>query len=206
MTDVPPIADFARCDADLLAELGTYGPALVSDAMERFGSLVGEIAAQWPTAAVAGNAFTVWTREGDNLGIHQALDVAAPGDVLMVNGNGCVHRALIGEMIGIKAKARGIAGFVIDGAVRDITALRSMGMPVFARVAVPAGPFKYGPYRLLQNTAVGGVSVAPGDAVLADRDGVTVVARADVAAVVARARQIAADERFKRLANVRPIR
>jgi regulator of RNase E activity RraA len=174
--------------------------------MDRFGALDSEIQPQWPAARLVGNAFTVLTRSGDNLAIHQALDVVGPGDVLVVNGFGDKSRALIGEMIGIKAKARGVAGFVLDGAARDIDALREMDLPVFARASTPAGPYKNGPFRLLQPIAVGGVCVTPGDAVVADRDGVTIVGRPALAETIEKAGEIEALEAAKRVANAKPIR
>jgi regulator of RNase E activity RraA len=205
-TTTPEIAQFDRCEPDRLATLARFGTAMVTDAMGRFGALDSEIQPQWPTARLIGNAFTIWTRAGDNLAIHEALDMVAPGDVLVVNGSGDKSRALIGEMIGIKAKARGVAGFVLDGAARDIDALRELGMPVFARASTPAGPYKHGPFRLLEPIAVGGVCVSPGDAVIADRDGVTVVGRAAVADTIEKAAQIEASEVTKRIANAKPIR
>jgi regulator of RNase E activity RraA len=205
-TSTPPIAQFDRCDPDLLAALARFGTAMVTDAMERFGALDSEIQAQWPTARLVGNAFTVWTRSGDNLAIHKALDVVGPGDVLVVNGSGDKSRALIGEMIGIKAKARGVAGFVLDGAARDIDALRELDMPVFARASTPAGPYKHGPFRLLQPIAVGGVCIWPGDAVSADHDGVAVVGRTVLAETIEKAAELEAAEATKRIANAKPIR
>jgi regulator of RNase E activity RraA len=205
-SSVRPVADFARCEPGDLEHLSRHGAAVVGDAMDRFGALESAIHAQWPTARLVGNAFPVWTRAGDNLAIHEALDVIAPGDVLVVNGGADTNRALIGEMIGIKAKARGLAGFVIDGAARDIDDLAALDMPVFARASSPAGPFKHGPYRLLEPIAVGGVCVHPGDAVLADRDGVVVVPRLRLPEVLERAQQIEDLERAKRIDNARPIR
>ena len=205
-TTIPPIAQFDRCEPELLASLVRFGAAMVTDAMERFGAIDSEIQAQWPMAALVGNAFTVWTRSGDNLAIHKALDIVGPGDVLVVNGCGDKSRALIGEMIGIKAKARGVAGFVLDGAARDIDALRELDMPVFARASTPAGPFKHGPFRLLQPIAVGGVCVWPGDAIIADRDGVAVVGRTALAETIEKAAEIEAQEATKRVANARPVR
>lgn len=205
-TTIPAIAEFDRCEPDMLARLARFGAAMVSDAMERFGALDSEIQPQWPTARLVGNAFTVLTRSGDNLAIHKALDVVGPGDVLVVNGSGDKSRALVGEMIGIKAKARGVAGFVLDGAARDIDALREMDMPVFARASTPAGPYKHGPFRLLQPIAVGGVCVSPGDAVVADRDGVTIVGRLALAETIEKAGEIEALEVAKRVANAKPVR
>jgi len=100
MTAVPPVADFDRCDPGLLTRLSELGASTVSDAMDRFGALDSQITTQWSGARLVGSAFTVSTREGDNLAIHEALDLA-PGDVLVVNGGGDRNRALIGEMIGI---------------------------------------------------------------------------------------------------------
>ena len=133
--------------------------------------------------AIAGRAFTVWTALGDNLFLHKAFDAAEPGDVLVVNGSGDTTRALIGNLIGIRAKTLGIVGFVSDGAVRDTDALSEPGLPVFARNVTPAGPYKNGPGRLGEPVAVGSVVVAPGDVVVADADGVVIVKSADVESV-----------------------
>lgn len=204
--DAPAIASFERCDPELLQSLARHGTAVVADAMDRFGALDPGIHAQWQGARLVGNAFCVWTRAGDNLAVHDALDRTAPGDVLVVNGDGYIRRALLGELIGVKARARGLAGFVLDGAARDLDDLEQLGLPVFARASTPAGPYKDGPYRLLEPTAVGGVAVQPGDAVLGDRDGVVVVPRAELPAVLDRARRIEENEQDKRAANARPIR
>jgi RraA family protein len=203
---VAEIASFTRTDPELVARLSGFGAAVLGDAMGRRGCLDDSVQGRWPAAALAGPAFTVWTREGDNLAVHEALEVTAPGDVLVVDGHGATIRALIGEMIAIKAKARGLAGFVIDGAARDITELEALGMPVFSRGQTPAGPFKTGPFALLDTVSVGGVVVRPGDAVVADRDGVVVVPRDRASEVLARAEEIAANEVAKRAANAVPVR
>lgn len=109
-------------------------------------------------------------------------------------------------MLAIKAKARGLAAFVLDGGVRDVDAIAELGLPVFARGRTPAGPYKSGPFRLLTSASVAGVVVEPGDAIVADEDGVVVVPLADIDRVVARAREILADEEAKRLVNAQPIR
>jgi RraA family protein len=180
-----------------VAGFATVPAANVGDAQERFGIAVG-LAPVWRGARLVGRARTVWTRSGDNLYIHKALDVAQPGEVIVVNGHGDLSRALIGDLIGLRARSLGIAGFVIDGAVRDADALKELGLPVFARGITPAGPYKHGPGRLDVPIAVGGVVVSPGDLVVADADGVVIVHADDVEAVLDAALAIEAGEVEKR--------
>jgi RraA family protein len=186
----------------LVARLAKLPAANIGDAMERLGILDSKIQAIWPGACVAGPAFTVWTRSGDNKAIHQALSLAQPGDVIVVNGQGDENRALLGELMGGRAKANGIAGFVVDGAARDAETLAEIGMPVFARAVTPAGPYKYGPGRVGLTIAVGGVAVAPGDVVIGDADGVVVIPQAQAEEVADAAEAVFADETRRRAAIV----
>jgi regulator of RNase E activity RraA len=107
-----------------------------------------------------------------------------PGDVLVINGQGDLSRALLGDLIGEIMVSKGVVGAVIDGAVRDAETLAAQGLVVFARAATPAGPFKNGPGVIGSPVAVGGVVVSPGDLIVTDPDGVVVVPhhRADWAA------------------------
>ncbi|HUZ89705.1 MAG TPA: 4-carboxy-4-hydroxy-2-oxoadipate aldolase/oxaloacetate decarboxylase [Candidatus Acidoferrales bacterium] len=176
--------DFPRADGALLRRFEKLPATTVSDAMERLGVIDSQIRPVWSKAAVVGSAFTVLTRPGDNLYIHKALEQVRPGDVLVVNGLGDEKRALIGSLVAAKAKSLGVAGFVIDGAVRDREGLEELGMPVFARAVTPAGPYKNGPGRLNVAIAIGGQVVMPGDVVVADADGVVIVPLAEAGAVV----------------------
>lgn len=185
---------------DALARLAVLPTANIGDAMDRLGVLDSRIRPTWPGARVAGRAFTVWTRSGDNALIHQALEVVRPGDVIVVNGGGDESRALIGDLIGQRAKNAGVAGFVIDGAIRDAEGLGEMGMPVFARAVTPAGPYKNGPGHLGRTIAVGGVAVAPGDLVLGDADGVVVVPLAEAERIAQASEAVFATEEGKRAA------
>ncbi|WP_442853704.1 RraA family protein [Arthrobacter sp. ZBG10] len=185
--------------AELVQRLAAIPAANISDAQERIG-VASALSPSWPGARLAGPAYTVWTRPGDNLYIHKALEEVQPGDVIVVNGGGDQSRALIGDMIGIRARNQGVAGFVIDGAVRDADALAECGLPVFARSVTPAGPYKFGPGRLQIPVAIDGVVVAPGDLVIADADGVVVVRRDDAEQVLAQAEAIEAREEAKRTA------
>lgn len=168
---------------DLVRRLAALPTPNIGDAMERLNVVDGAIHPVWRGARMAGRAFTVYVAGGDNRGIHEAIPRLAPGDVLVVNGQGIANRALIGELIAGRAAARGCAGFVIDGAVRDVRDLEEMGFPVFARGLSPAGPYRNGPARLGVPVAVGSVVVRPGDIVVGDDDGVVVVPFEEAAAV-----------------------
>ncbi|MFK0006442.1 methyltransferase [Paenarthrobacter sp. NPDC090520] len=195
-------ADFPRPDRAVLDRLAKLPAANIGDAMDRLGVADSAIQAIWSGARLAGPAFTVWTRPGDNQGIHQALQVARPGDVIVVAGGADESRALLGELIGEKAINLGIAGFALDGAARDAEALAEIGMPVFARAITPAGPYKNGPSRLGGPVAFGGVPVMPGDIIIGDPDGVVVIPREQAAAVADAAEAVFADETSRRAAII----
>jgi regulator of RNase E activity RraA len=192
------VTEFHRPPPELLARFGHLPTANVADAMDRLGVLDARIKPVWAGAAVVGPAYTVWTRAGDNKFLHEALGLAQPGDVIIVNGQGDESRALIGELMAEKAKATGLAGFVIDGAVRDAQIIGEIEFPVFARAVTPAGPFKFGPGRLGRTVAVGGVAVAPGDIVVGDADGVVIVPLGEAEQVVQAAEAKHADETARR--------
>jgi RraA family protein len=164
--------------------LGEVPAANVGDALQRMTVMDGGIRLVTERAALLGNALTVDVRSGDNLAVHRALDEARPGDVLVVNGHGDMTRALIGDLIGEIMVNTGMAGAVVDGAVRDVRALSEMGLTVYARAITPAGPFKDGPGAIGAPVAVGGVVVAAGDVLVGDADGVVVVPRHRVKEVV----------------------
>jgi regulator of RNase E activity RraA len=191
-------AEFPRPDAQTIKRLLKLPVANIGDVMDRLGILDSKISPIWSGAVLAGPAFTVWTRSGDNDAIHRALAVAKAGDVIIVNGGGDESRALIGDIMGHRAKHKQIAGFVLDGAARDAIGLAEMGMPVFARALTPAGPYKFGPGKIGITIAVGGVACAPGDLVVGDADGVIVIPRLDVEKVMAAAEEVDAYESQKK--------
>lgn len=137
-----------------------------------------------------GPAFTVRTRSGDNLWVHQALRVLQPGQVLVVDGGGDTSRALVGEILKRIAQQRGCAGFVVDGAVRDVDAFAGNDFPCFARAVTHRGPYKNGPGELAVPVTIDGMLVQPGDVVVGDADGVVVVPLAQAAGVAEQARAI----------------
>lgn len=172
--------------------------ANVGDAMDRLGIMDSGIRAMWPGARVIGPAFTVWTREGDNLGLHQAIADAPEGAVIVISGGGLTTRALMGELMAGRALHKGIKGFVFDAAIRDREDIEKMGMPVWARAVTPAGPYKSGPFRLQVPIACGGVAVMPGDFIVADADGVVVIPAADVDDIAVKAQAVFDDETSRR--------
>lgn len=182
----------------LCQRLGALPTPNIGDAMERLGVLDSAIKPVWRGARVTGPAFTVWTRAGDNAYLHRALAEATPGDVIVVNGQGDESRALLGDLIGARARNRGIAGFVVDGAVRDAAGLEGIAMPVFARATSPAGPYKNGPGALGTPVAIGGVAVLPGDLIVGDEDGVVVIPRGRAADVLTAAEDVQRDEAERR--------
>lgn len=184
----------------VLPAAGELPVATVSDAMERFGVADG-VRPLWRGAALSGPAFTVWTRPGDNAGLHAAFERIRRGEILVVNGGGDETRALIGELVAEKAKALGVGGIVLDAAARDVVELERVGVPVFARSVTPAGPWKTGPFRTGETIAVGGVAVSPGDWVLGDDDGVAIVPAARVHEVVAATHELLRGEGDRRAAN-----
>ena len=193
-------AGFRRPDPALVERLAKLPAANIGDAMDRLGVADSAIQAIWKGARLAGPAFTVWTRPGDNQGIHRALQQAQPGDVIVVAGGGDTSRALLGELIGERALNQRIAGFALDGAARDAETLGEIGMPVFARATTPAGPYKDGPSRLGTPIAFGGVPVLPGDIVVGDSDGIVVVPQAQAEQVAEAAEAVFADETSRRRA------
>lgn len=194
-----PQSGYPRAESGLVDRLRKLPTANIGDAMRRLGVMDAGIKPIWQGAALAGTAYTVWTRPGDNLGVHEALQHVRPGDVIVVNGGADESRALIGELIAGRAKARGVVGFVIDGAVRDAEGLAEYGMPVFARAVTPAGPYKDGPFTTCVDVAVAGVAVRPGEIVVGDADGVVVVPLGDAELIVKEAEAKHAAEQATRL-------
>lgn len=170
---------------DLVARLARSDTAAVADAQQGFGILDPAIRTVVPGAKVAGPAFTVKCYPGSIITVHKALVEARPGDVLVVDGEADGRGgALIGELMSREAMDRGLAGVVVDGAVRDVAGLRLLGFPTFARQVTP----RVGVNRRLGQTrvpvSVGGVVVHPGDYILADDDGVAVIPETDIARIV----------------------
>jgi len=161
---------------------------LISDNMNRMFAGGAGIRPIHREGGMCGPALTVHTRPGDNLVIHKALDMAEKGDVIVVDAGGDVTSAVIGEIMVRIAEKRGVAGFVVDGAVRDAGALARNIVPVYARGVTHRGPYKDGPGEINVPVAVDGMVIQPGDIVVGDEDGVVAVPRDGAEAILALAR------------------
>lgn len=193
--------NYPRVSAALVQQAAELPASILADVYGRRGTLSGRIAALAPTMKVAGPALTVEVRPGDNLMIHAALSIAKPGDVIIVDGKGDQTCALIGEIMVSQAVAIGVAGMVLDAAVRDTEALRAKGFPVWSFGANPCGPTKRVSGRVNHPISVGGLTVNPGDLVVGDADGVVVIERERVVEMIELGRKKVADER-KRLEGI----
>jgi regulator of RNase E activity RraA len=190
-------------DPELLERYGRIPVSNVSDVLERMAGapgleLVGDSLSSLRGGAMVGTAMTVRTRPGDNLVVHKALDLARPGDVLVIDARGELTNAIFGELMAEYAATRGIAGLVVDGAVRDRSSLSAGRIPVFARGFSHLGPYKSGPGEIHGPVSIGGVAVHDGDLVLGDADGVAVIPRDRAQSALEAAEQVVAKEADQR--------
>lgn len=168
--------------------------SIIGDVMGRLAGTTALRPVNRSAVHVCGNAVTVRVRAGDNLLIHKALDMLRPGDVLLVDGEGDVSRALVGEIMMTSARVRGALGFVMDGAVRDVDAFEEHRFACWARGVSLRGPYKDGPGSINVPITVGGMLVHPGDVVVGDSDGVVAIPPAEALEVARRAKEKVAQE------------
>jgi regulator of RNase E activity RraA len=168
---------FDRPDADIVAGFGEFETPPVSDQMNRLYTMRSEIHAMTdPGLRILGPACTVKVFPGDNLMVHKALDIAQPGDIIVVDAGSSPMNAVLGDLISTKARHRGIGGFVVDGLIRDLPAIMALGdFPVFARGVTPIGPLHRGPGEINMPICCGGIVVHPGDIIMGDLNGTVVI-------------------------------
>jgi regulator of RNase E activity RraA len=172
-----------RLDPSLVGAFRGLASSNVADAMGRFGFMDPGMQSR-SGLPLCGLAITVNARPGDNLMVHKALQLAEPGDIVVVSTNGNTTSAVFGELMCRTASARGLGGLVVDGAIRDVEGITALGFPAFSRTVTPGGCDKDGPGEVNVPVSCGGVAVHPGDIVIGDRDGIAVVPRADAAEVL----------------------
>lgn len=167
--------DFKRPDRELVERFRGIPASNLNDMMNRMFNMYGDLRCYLKNCSMVGTAFTIHAPEGDNLLLQYAMDLAQPGDVIVLDGGGSMSRALCGEIMFNYCKSKGIAGFVLDGCIRDADALDSIGFPVYAKGVTPQGPWKYGPGEINVPIACCGQVVFPGDIIVGDPDGVVVI-------------------------------
>lgn len=160
---------------ELVAEFAKLPVANVSDCMGRLAAAGPRLRPMHATGGLAGVALTVKSRPGDNLMLHKAIDLAKPGDVIVVDAGGDLSNALMGELMLAYAVKRGVAGFVLNGAIRDVDAFLKTNLPTFAAGVTHRGPYKDGPGEINVPISLDGMVIEPGDIVLGDSDGVLAV-------------------------------
>ena len=188
--------EIERPDPESVAGYADFDTPSISDLMNRLYTMAPAIRTMTgENLRILGPACTVKTFPGDNLMVHKSLDVAQPGDVVVVDASSSTLTAVLGDLVSAKARHRGIAGFVVDGNIRDLPAIRALGdFPVFARGVTPIGPLHRGPGEVNFPISAGGIVVQPGDLIVGDLNGVVVVPRSIVDELLERLRSRAEDE------------
>jgi 4-hydroxy-4-methyl-2-oxoglutarate aldolase len=192
------VRNIKRTDAELVKRLGVLGVATVHEAYGRSGLMKPYLRPVWAGGEAAGTAVTVLTHPGDNWMIHVAVEQCRPGDILVVGCSADNTDGMFGDLLATSLMARGVKGLVIDAGVRDAKSLREMGFPVWSRAISAKGTVKAALGSVNVPVVCAGVNVMPGDAVIADDDGVVVVGRKDAADVAAKGEKRHADEDGKR--------
>ncbi|HIQ07193.1 MAG TPA: RraA family protein [Thiotrichaceae bacterium] len=179
----------SRLDNSLVKQFSQFLTTDISDLMNRLYTMSWSIKNLVNNQCILGTAITVKVFPGDNLMVHKALDIAQPGDIIVIDASSTPMNAVIGDLVAQKAQHRGIAGFIVDGLIRDLKGIQEIGIPVFARGTTPIGPLHRGPGEINYPVSCGGIVVNPGDIIMGDKDGVIVIQQQSAPDILKRAYQ-----------------
>ncbi len=180
--------------AEVIAALRQLAVANLSDSMHFTRAMSGALRPLHKSGLLCGPALTVRVPPNDNLMVHKSVDMARPGEVIVVEAGGDLDVSVVGGIVTAYAASRAVGGFVIDGAVRDTAEISAGTLPVYARGICARGPRKEGPGEINVPVTIGNVPVNPGDIVVGDQDGLVVVPLADAQEVIERTRALARRE------------
>jgi 4-hydroxy-4-methyl-2-oxoglutarate aldolase len=192
------VRNIVRADAEVVERLGALGTSTVHEAYGRFGLMKPYLRPVWPGGEAAGTAVTVLVHPGDNWMIHVAVEQCKPGDILVVGCSADNTDGMFGDLLATSLMARGVVGLVIDAGVRDAKSLREMRFPVWSKAISAKGTVKATLGAVNVPVVCAGINVEPGDAVVADDDGVVVVSKKYAAEVAIKGEKRQADEDGKR--------